>query len=85
MVLISQTSTHSVKCSVRGRPIPELAWYKNNERLLGQDGLYQVTTVQQAIDIYSYNVTSTLTWGGMHITSFLIFYNFALNRFHEIL
>ena len=56
-----------ISCYVRGRPLPDVTWYKDDVAIGDQGGLYYVRTIQQPIDTYSYNVTSSLLFQGQPI------------------
>ncbi|ELT96996.1 hypothetical protein CAPTEDRAFT_199767 [Capitella teleta] len=62
-VIISQTDI-GLTCRVRGRPVPQLTWYKNGLALDFSPGYYDLTEQQESIDVHSWNLTSTLKFRG---------------------
>ena len=57
-----------ISCHVRGRPLPEITWFKDDAAIGDQGGLYYVRIIQQPIETFSYNVTSSLLFQGQPIT-----------------
>jgi echinoid protein len=54
----------SVSCHVRGRPKPQIRWYKDGAPITEFDGLWRIDTIPSFTDVISFDVKSTLYWEG---------------------
>ena len=49
---------------VRGKPAPQVTWYKDGSAISQSSGFYSITVLEQPVDIISHVVSSQLQFKG---------------------